>query len=110
MVAGLLRLRAALVFLFERRWVGRRLYTTILGRGARGERGPTPRGLRVFLVAFCSLVAIFVGLIYAGIVIGSLTRVWGADWHPTLRQWAEATKRVPHFQNSLVVSWGAGLR
>ncbi|TMJ12509.1 MAG: iron ABC transporter permease [Bacillati bacterium ANGP1] len=109
MLASLLLLPAALLFLLERRWVGRRLYTTILGRGARGERGPTPRGLRVFLVAFCSLVAIFVGLIYAGIVIGSLTRVWGADWHPTLRHWAEAVKRWPHVQNSLVVSGGAGV-
>src|SRR3989475_44053 len=65
--------------------------------------------LLVVLVAFCSLVAIFVGLIYAGIVIGSLTRVWGADWHPTLRHWAEAVKRWPHVQNSLVVSGGAGV-
>ncbi|TMI75633.1 MAG: iron ABC transporter permease [Bacillati bacterium ANGP1] len=109
MLASLLLVPAAILFLLERRWVGRRLYTTVLGRGVRGERGPTPRGLKVFLVAFCSLVAIFVTLIYAGIVIGGLTRVWGADWHLTLRHWAEAIKRWPHVQNSLVVSGGAGV-
>src|SRR3989442_7093058 len=108
MLASLLLVPAAILFLLERRWVGRRLYPTVLGRGVRGERGPTPRGLRAFLVAFCSLVAIFVTLIYAGIVIGGLTRVWGADWHLTLRHWAEAIKRWPHVQNSLVVSGGAG--
>src|SRR2546428_775116 len=103
MLASLLLVPAAILFLLERRWVGKRLYTTVLGRGVRGERGPTPRGLKVFLVAFCSLVAIFVTLIYAGIVIGGLTRVWGADWHLTLRHWPEAIKRWPPVQTSLMV-------
>src|SRR2546428_13084049 len=108
MLASLLLVPAAILFVLERLWVGRRAYTTVLGRGVRGERGPTPQGLKVFLVAFCSLVAVFVTLIYAGIVIGGLTRVWGADWHLTLRHWEEAIKRWPHVQNSLVVSGGAG--
>src|SRR5256712_1741536 len=106
MLASLLLVPALVLFLMERRWVSRRQYTTIVGRGVRGERRATPRALKVFLVAFCSLVAIFVTLIYAGIVIGGLTRVWGADWHLTLRHWAEAIKRWPHVQNSLGASGG----
>src|SRR5437667_31858 len=43
MLASLLLLPAALLFLLERRWVGRRLYTTILGRGARGDPGRVSR-------------------------------------------------------------------
>lgn len=109
MLASLLLAPALVLFLVERHWVGRRQYTTIVGRGVRGERSTTPRGLKVFLLVACSVVSLFVVLIYAGIVIGSLTKVWGVDWHLTLRHWTEALKRWPHVENSLVVSGGAAV-
>ncbi len=109
MLASLLVVPAVILFLMERHWVGRRQYMTIVGRGVRGARGATPRALRVFLIVTCSVVSLFVVLIYAGILIGSVTKVWGADWHLTLRHWAEALRRWPHVENSLVVSGGAAL-
>lgn len=107
MLASLLLVPALVLFLMERRWVSRRQYTTIVGRGVRGERRATPRALKVFLLVICSVASLFVISIYAGVIIGSLTNVWGADWHLTLRHWTAALRRWPHVKNSLVVSGGA---
>lgn len=75
------------LFLIERAWVSRRLYTAITGRGSRIERLATPWYFRWPLVAFCSVVAVFVLLVYVAVLAGAFTRTWGLDWSLTLDHW-----------------------
>lgn len=108
MLASLLLLPALILFLLQRSWTGTIEYITISGKGIRGERGPTPKLLKGFLLVTCALVSALVCLIYGGILLGSLTSVWGVDWSLTYRHWDEALTFWPYVGTSLVVSGAAG--
>ena len=84
---SLLIVPTVLLFLVERAWVSRRLYTAITGRGTRIPRVATPWYFRWPLVAFCAVVSVFVLLVYVAVLAGAVTRTWGLDWSPTLDHW-----------------------
>ncbi|HXF81499.1 MAG TPA: iron ABC transporter permease [bacterium] len=84
---SLLLLPTVLLFVLERVWVSRRLYTAITGRGSHLERPPTPWYVRGALLAFCGVVAVFVLLVYVAVVAGAFTRTWGYNWSLTLDHW-----------------------
>jgi iron(III) transport system permease protein len=110
MLASLLLFPALILFFLQRGWTGARSYTAVTGRGVRaGGVSPTPRALMALLLIVCSLVTVFVCLIYGGILIGSLATVWGVDWRPTFRHWEEALRYWPHVRNSLLISGAAGV-
>lgn len=75
------------LFLLERVWVGRRVYTALTGKGTRIEQPPTPSAVRWTLFGCCVLISAFVALVYVGVLLGSITSVWGYNWTPTLAHW-----------------------
>lgn len=86
-VVSALVIPTLLLFLLERRWVQGRLFVTVGGRGSRLEPPPTPGYIKAVLVAFCSVVAVFILSVYVAIVAGAFTKTWGYDWSFTLQHW-----------------------
>ncbi len=86
-VVSLLLLPTAGLFILERVWVSRRLYTAITGRGSRLVRPATPWYFRWPLVAFCTVVAVLILLVYAAVLAGAFARTWGYNWTLTLDHW-----------------------
>jgi len=60
----------------------RRFATADTGVGAPEERLPT--SWRLALTGVAGAVCVLIVLVYATIALGSVTRVWGVDWHLTL--------------------------
>ncbi|MGH2454031.1 MAG: ABC transporter permease [bacterium] len=75
------------LFLLERFWVGRRVYTAVTGKGTRIEQPPTPAAIRWGLFAGCMVIGTLVLLVYLGVLLGSVASVWGYRWAPTLAHW-----------------------
>ncbi len=92
------------LFVLERVWVSRRLYTAITGRGSRLARPRTAPWLRWPLVAGCCMVAVFVLLVYVTVVVGGFVRTWGYNWAVTLDHWQLAIAQGgDHLVNSVKV-------
>ncbi len=87
LVVSLLIIPTVGLFVLERVWVSRRLYTAISGRGSRLARPAMAWYLRAPLVAYCSLVAVFVLLVYVTVLAGAFARTWGYNWSFTLDHW-----------------------
>ncbi len=100
---------AMALFLAERYWVNRRVYTVIGGRGSALDRAPLPPALKGGLLAFCGLLSGLILCLYFGVVAGAFTNTWGVDWTPTLTQWRVALTKLDHIRNSLVFAAAAGL-
>jgi iron(III) transport system permease protein len=92
------------LFVVERAWVSRRLYTAITGRGSRIPRPPTAAIFRVPLFLFCGVVAVFVLLVYVGVIAGAFARTWGFDWTPTWDHWRLALAQSgDHLRHSVII-------
>ncbi len=110
LVVSLLIVPTVGLFVLERLWVGRRLYTAITGRGSRLTRPPTPPILRWTLLACCSFVAVFVLLVYVAVLAGGFTRTWGYNWSLTFDHWALAIAQGgAHLVNSVKVGIASAL-
>lgn len=62
---------------------GRKRYVTAQGTGGASE-WPLPRLWRVGLGSLAGLVAGLVVAVYATVILGAFTRLWGVEWTPTL--------------------------
>ncbi|MBI3826176.1 MAG: ABC transporter permease subunit [Candidatus Rokubacteria bacterium] len=74
-------------------WVGSKSYVTV-SAGARTALRPTAPAVRWPLFAAAMGVALFIGVIYGLIPLGSFVRLWGSDWslslvHYTFKSTAE---------------------
>lgn len=109
-VVSLLLVPTAGLFILERLWVSRRLYTAITGRGSRLRRPPTPWYFRWPLLAFCSGVAVLVLLVYVAVLAGAFARTWGYNWTLTLDHWRLALAQGGgHLLNSVKVGVASAL-
>ncbi len=86
-VVSLLLVPTAGLFVLERVWVSRRLYTAITGRGSRLARPATPWYFTWPLLAFSAGVAVMILLVYVAVLAGAFARTWGYDWTFTLDHW-----------------------
>src|SRR5262249_15302048 len=89
-------------FYAQQRWLGRRAYTTVTGKGDAGLPAPLPRWLAWLCYAVTVPWTLFTLVIYAMIVVGGFVRSMGRDYTPTLQHYAtgfsvEATERGLHF-------------
>ncbi len=109
-VVSVLLLPTVGLFLLERMWVSRRLYTAITGRGGRLTRPPTPWYFLTPLLVFSIGVAIFVLLVYVAVLAGAFARTWGYNWTLTLDHWRLALGQSgPHLVNSIKVGVASAL-
>jgi iron(III) transport system permease protein len=92
-------------FYAQHRWLGRRAYTTVTGKGDAGLPAPLPRRVAWLCYAVTLGWTAFTLVIYAMIVVGGFVRSMGRDYTPTLQHYAtafsvEATERGLHFRGA----------
>jgi iron(III) transport system permease protein len=77
-------------FFVQRRWLGRRSYATVTGKGDAGLHPPLPR--RVARLAYATALpwAAFTGIIYVMILFGGFVEAWGRDHRFSLRHYVAA--------------------
>lgn len=107
-VVGILLLPAIALFVVSRRLLGRQSYSTVTGRGSTMDQIRTPTALKWAIVIICSVVSVFVVLLYLGIIYAGLADTWGSNWMPTLRHWREALAHSDALWSSIVVALFAG--
>ena len=79
-----------LAYLANTYWVAGRSYVTV-SAGSRTTVRPTPRIVRWTLVVVAGGIALFIGVIYALIPLGSIVRMWGSDWTLSLQHYRFAS-------------------
>ncbi|WP_035485744.1 ABC transporter permease [Geminicoccus roseus] len=79
-----------LAFWAQQRWLGRRNYTTVTGKGDGGVPLQLVPPLRWTLYAVTMPWAALTIMLYALILMGGLVEFWGRDYTPTLRHMVAA--------------------
>ncbi len=79
-----------LAFWAQERWVGRKVYTTVTGKGDAGLPIPLPRGVEIGCLALALPWALFTFAVYALILVGGFVKALGRDYTPTLEHYATA--------------------
>jgi iron(III) transport system permease protein len=83
-LAFILLVPSVSVYFLQKYWVSRKQYVTVTGKPTQSSPKIVSRAVRWLLFSSCSLVALFVLLIYATILWGAFARVWGSDNSLTL--------------------------
>jgi len=77
-------------FYAQRRWLGRKSYTTLTGKGDSGVHPMLPRGVTWAVYAAVVPWATLTFVIYAMIMFGGFVKLWGYDHSFTLIHYIEA--------------------
>ena len=77
-------------FYAQRRWLGRRSYTTVTGRGDAGLHPPLPVSVRRLIYATALPWAVFTVVVYSMILLGGFVETWGRDHRLSLRHYTAA--------------------
>lgn len=77
-------------FVLQRRWLGRRSYTTMSGKGDSGLPAPLPDGVRRLVYATAIPWMAFTFLLYALILVGGFVQSLGLDNTPTVQHYITA--------------------
>jgi len=92
-------------FWLQHAWLGKKVYTTVTGKGDAGIPLPLPR--RVALASYITAIpwALFTVAVYAIILVGAFVRSMGRDYTPTLDHFltafrVESTERGFFFSGS----------
>jgi len=93
-------------FYAQRRWLGRRSYATVTGKGDSGVHVRVPDWLRRSVYMVVMPWALLTAVIYAMIMFGGFVRIWGYDHSFTLQHYADAFS-VTTGQHGLVWSGAA---
>ncbi|MGO4387424.1 ABC transporter permease [Microvirga sp. 2YAF29] len=77
-------------FWLQHAWLGKKVYTTVTGKGDAGIPLPLPR--RVAMASYFTAIpwALFTVAVYAIIVVGAFVRSMGRDYTPTLEHFLTA--------------------
>ena len=78
------------VFYTQHRWLGRRSFATLTGKGDAGLAPPLPRPLAWFCYGIVALWLLLTIATYATIFIGGMVKTVGRDYTPTLHHYVTA--------------------
>lgn len=78
-LAIILLLFTIAAFYLQQRWLGRRSYTSISGKGDGGMHPPLPRRIAYPIMAITALWGMFTIVVYLMIAYGSVVQLWGRD-------------------------------
>ncbi len=71
-------------FWLQHMWLGKKVYTTVTGKGDSGLPLPLPRRVAVLSYGIALPWALFTFVVYAVIAVGGFVRSMGRDYTPTL--------------------------
>lgn len=77
-------------FYVQRRWLGRKSYVTVTGKGDAGLHAALPRRLSWVIYAVVIPWTVLMIVIYAMVMFGGFVETWGRDHSFTLRHYADA--------------------
>ena len=77
-------------FYAQRKFLGRKSYTTISGKGDAGIHPLLPRRLAIAILAIAGLWATFTAIVYGMIVYGSFVELWGVNNTVTFKHYVTA--------------------
>ena len=77
-------------FYAQRRWLGRRSYATVTGKGDSGVHVRIPDWLRRSVYVVAMPWALLTAVIYAMIMFGGFVKLWGYDHSFTLQHYVDA--------------------
>ena len=102
-------------FYAQQRWIGRKVYTTVTGKGDSGLHRPLPSSIAGVSYALALPWAFLTVVIYVTILVGAFVKTMGRDYTPTLAHfWTafgiESTARGLHFTGSAWNSFLATLQ
>src|SRR5690606_37099318 len=76
-------------FFLQRWWLGGSSFITVTGKPSAGALARLPRGLEALLTGLLVLWALFVAALYASVVLGSFTQLWGVNYTLTLQNYRD---------------------
>jgi len=82
-----------LAFIIQRRWIGKKSYVTVTGKGSGGYFQPLPGLVRVVSTVVTFSWMFFTAILYGSILLGGFVVNWGADYTPTLAHYEELWAR-----------------
>ncbi len=77
-------------FLVQRRWVGKKSYATVTGKGDAGRHAALSKGVKALCYATALPWAAFTAVVYSMIIFGSFVKLWGIDNSFTLAHYIRA--------------------
>ena len=81
-------------FYLQQRWLGRRSYTSVTGKGDGGMHPPLPRRIAWPCITMTAIWGVFTIVVYLMIVYGSFVQLWGLDHTLTIKHYVQAFKVV----------------
>ena len=88
-------------FYLQQRWLGRRSYTSVSGKGDGGMHPPLPRRIAIPITLITAVWGLFTVVVYLTIVYGSFVKLWGRDH----------TLTIEHYLTGFALAYGEfGLR
>ena len=96
------------MFAVQKYYLARKTAATLTGKASRGRMLITDRSVRVPLTVLCSLVALFVIMMYICVPIGACFPTWGYKFFPLTGKWFKLVFTRYHgfqaFRDSFVLS------
>ena len=94
------------LFILEKYWLERKSVATLTGKASRGRAAITDSSVRIPLVTICTLLTVFVISMYILVPFGSLFKIWGRDYHLSLKWYEYIFKNKGYrvFTDSMLLS------
>lgn len=95
-----------ILFLIQKYYLEKKTAATLTGKASRARMLITDTSVRAPLTVFCSIVAVFVLLLYIMVPIGAMFKLWGRDYSLTLKwfQYMMKTSGLKAFKDSFLLS------
>lgn len=95
------------LFILEKYWLERKSVATLTGKATRARQLMSDRSVRYPLVTLCTLITIFVLVMYALVPLGSLFKLWGRDYSLSLKWYQYVFKNRGYrvFTDSMMLSF-----
>lgn len=94
------------LFILEKYWLERKSVATLTGKATRVRAAITDSSVRIPLVTICTLLTVFVISMYILVPFGSLFKIWGRDYHLSLKWYEYIFKNKGYrvFTDSMLLS------
>lgn len=94
------------LFILEKYWLERKSVATLTGKASRERLLMTDKSVRIPLVTICTMIGVFVVVMYLLVPLGSLFKLWGRDYSLSLKWYDYVFKNKGYrvFTDSIMLS------